>query len=259
MSTTRECALVEREVGRGGGARRRGRHAVRAGGRVGRGRHGGLAVGDDHCCRRERRARARGRSGEVDDPAVNRLDRVDGRHRDRKRLGEWAAELGRLRGAAGDGREDEALALERADVDMAGPRLTPLVCGRCARGRARADRGAARQQRHCPCQPAVVAQGAQKWVAADQVVRAFEAAHDVATAGLGGDDRVRQCRRGIVPAEGEAAVVVGADCAVGQRGTGRDEKAAADVAADGAVGQRRRPLEDDEAAAAEPEVPLAVS
>jgi hypothetical protein len=30
---------------------------------------------------------------------------------------------GRLRGAAGDGREGEALALEGADVEPAGPRL----------------------------------------------------------------------------------------------------------------------------------------
>jgi hypothetical protein len=39
---------------------------------------------------------------------------------------------GRLRGAAGRGREGEALALEGADVDPAGPGLAPLVGPRVA-------------------------------------------------------------------------------------------------------------------------------
>ena len=86
--------------------------------------------------------------GEADDAAVDRLDRVVGRHRDGQRVGERRADQGRLRGAAGDGREREPLALEGADVDVAGPRQAPLVGGRGARGRAAADGRAAGQQGH---------------------------------------------------------------------------------------------------------------
>ena len=57
------------------------------------------------------------RDGEADDAAVDRLERVVGRHGDGQRVGERLADHGRLRGAAVDGREVEALALEGADVE----------------------------------------------------------------------------------------------------------------------------------------------
>ena len=86
--------------------------------------HRRLPIRDDRRGRREGgRGAIRGRHGEADDAAVDRLDRVLGRHRDGQRLGERRADHGRLRRAAGDGREGEALALEGADVDVAGPRL----------------------------------------------------------------------------------------------------------------------------------------
>ena len=47
-------------------------------------------------------------------------------------MGERLADHDRLRRAAADKLEDEALALEGADVDVAGPGLAPLVGGRGA-------------------------------------------------------------------------------------------------------------------------------
>ena len=82
--------------------------------------------------------------------------------RHRERVGEGRADGRRLRGAAGDGRHREALALEGADVDAADARLAALV-GRGGTGRgAGVDRRAAGQEgdrlrsgRHsCPGSPA---------------------------------------------------------------------------------------------------------
>ena len=66
-----------------------------------------------------RGAVGRGIGDEADDAAVDRLDRVVGRHGHGQRVGERRADRRRLRGAAGDEREGEALALEGADVDGA--------------------------------------------------------------------------------------------------------------------------------------------
>ena len=66
-----------------------------------------------------------GLATKVTTPPFDRLDRVVGRHGHGERVGERRADVRRLRGAAGDGREGEALALEGADVDGAEPRLRP--------------------------------------------------------------------------------------------------------------------------------------
>ena len=52
---------------------------------------------------------------------------------DGQRLGEHRAAIGRLRGAAGDEGEREALTLERADIVVPLPFLAALVGGRCPR------------------------------------------------------------------------------------------------------------------------------
>ena len=87
-------------------------------------------------------------------------------------LANAVSDPGRLRGAAGGGREREALALEGADVDAARPRQTPLVG---VRGRLRAVvpppmAGLPGSRGMVVRRPAVVAQGRQQRVAADQVV-----------------------------------------------------------------------------------------
>ena len=83
--------------------------------------------------------------------------------RHRERVGESRADGRRLRGAAGDGRHREALALEGADVNAADARLEAALVGRrkrqprCRRRSpgCRAGGGSSRSGRHsCPGSPA---------------------------------------------------------------------------------------------------------
>src|SRR5262249_12129419 len=107
--------------------------------------------------------------------------------------------------------------------------------------------GAAGQERHGLGRPAVVAQGREQRVAAEQVVAAQVEAHEVAAA-IARDNRViqRGRQRARVLIEDAAAVLPGgvaADGAIGQRDLAEfaSHAAATDpggVAADGASGQR---------------------
>src|SRR5262249_41567546 len=150
----------------------------------------------------------------------------------RQRVAERRA--GRLRGAAGDGREGEALALEGADVDARAPDVAALVGGAGLRGIALADGGAAGQQGHGLGRPAVVAQRRQQRVPADQVVAARNAAEiekvrEVTAEGLPGDDRVVQRYRAqVVEQAAPGAGAVAADGAARQgEGAGEPDGQAA--------------------------------
>src|SRR5262249_49336376 len=105
-----QAGVGQGEAGRGGAGGRGGGGGPAGGG----GRLLTADVGDDGRGGRERGRGAAGcgRDGEIDDAAVDRLDRVVGRHLDRKRAGERPVGQDRLRGAAGGGREGESLALE---------------------------------------------------------------------------------------------------------------------------------------------------
>src|SRR5262249_34725037 len=97
-------------------------------------------------------------------------------------------------GAAGGGREGKALALEGADVDGPDPAQPALVGGGDARSAGPGvDGRAAGQQGHGRRRPAVVAQGCEQRVAADEVVAAGEGTEtDVGEAAVAGNDRVGQ-------------------------------------------------------------------
>src|SRR5262249_3519231 len=147
---------------------------------------------------------------------------------------EWATERladhGRLWGAAGDGREGEALALEGANVDLTAPWLTPLVRGGdAAPGRPAADGRAAGEQGIGQRRPTVVAYPCQQWVDGGLV-----GADLVALAPVADPGHPRPVADQIVAAAGDSAAdvaprVLAGDNCVGQRPpeAGGDEQAAA--------------------------------
>ena len=167
-----------------------------------------------------------------------------------ERVGERRADVRSLRRAAGDEREVEALALEGADVDSADPAQSALVSSgdACATG-AGVDGRATGQKSHRLARAAVIAQGSEQRIAADQIIGAcrFQFTKQVCSC-IAGDDRVGKRGRAEV-GEQAAEAGVAADGTVGQREraplveittVGQAATDASGVAADGAVGQRRR-------------------
>ena len=127
-------------------------------------------------------------------------------------------------------------------IAVLGPRRPPLIRGRGGRVVARVDRRAAGEQGMGGGWAAVVLQGAEQWVGADDVVAEVVDVRDTA-----GDDGARYVDRAglVVDAGGLCRAVVG-QCGVGERDRAADgvvDPAAAvrcGISGDGGVGDRRR-------------------